>query len=248
MNFTNIFLFVFHWVLKSALEIEEVQNWFFPSFNGENNLKGSGRLQKTQHIRWWLRWGDSKNMNKLSHTHLCTSVTNGVSMGDLQEDRSGENVLTPCTVTCCSIEAIPNSPWHGSWAKSNSASKSSPSLTWALHLTQLVTPWSPCFSCWSPCHWLLLSLCHWPLHFSEFCIQSTLHLHPQTPSLLYLSSFSRTSIRLMALKTSLMLVAPKFETVAWNVPLKSRLSQLSTQHFQLMSNRTSNQIFPKQNC
>jgi hypothetical protein len=52
MNFTNSFLFVFHWVLKSALEIEEVQNPFFPSFNGENNLKGSGRLQKTQHIRW----------------------------------------------------------------------------------------------------------------------------------------------------------------------------------------------------
>lgn len=184
-----------------------------------------------------------------SPTHIYAHLLlMGVSKGDLQEDRSGENVLTPCTVTCRSIEATPHSPWHGSWAKSNSASKSSPSLTWALHPTQLVTPWSPCFSCWSPCHWLLLSLCHWPLHISEFCIQSTLQLHPQIPSLLYLSSFSRTSIRLMALKTSLIPVAPKFEIPAWNVPLKSRLSQLSTQHFQLMSNRTSNQIFPKQNC
>lgn len=52
MNSTNISLFVFHWVLKSALEIEEVQDLFFPNFNGENNLKGSGRLRKTQQIRW----------------------------------------------------------------------------------------------------------------------------------------------------------------------------------------------------
>lgn len=169
-------------------------------------------------------------------------------MGDLQEDRSGENVLTPCTVTCHSTETISHSPWHGSWAKSNSASKSLLSLTWGLPLTQLVTPWSPYFSCWSPCHWLLLSLCRWPLHISEFCIQSNLQLHPQTPSLLYLSSFFRTSIRLMALKTSLILLAPKFETSGWNVPLKSTLSQLSTQHFQLMSNRISDQIFPKPNC
>lgn len=151
-------------------------------------------------------------------------------MGDLQEDRSGEYVLTPCIVTCHSTETIPHSPRHGSWAKSNSASKSSPSLTWGLPLTQLVTPWSPYFSCWSPCHWLLLSLCRWPLHISEFCIQS--NLHPQNPPLLYFSSFSRTSIRLMALKTSLMLLAPNLklqvEMFPWNLDLVNCLLNISS--------------------
>ena len=196
-------------------------------------ITSRGVADSGRHSRFIGDWGGAvpiPNVNKLSHIHLCTSVTNGGEYGWPAGTQSGENVLTPCTVTCHSTEATPHRPWHGSRAKSNSASTSSPSLTWAFHLTQLVAPWSLGFSRWSPCQWPLLALCRWPPHIPELCIQSTPQLHPRTPPLLYLSSFSRTSVRLMALKTSLMLVAPKFETPAWNVPLKSPGQMASIYH------------------
>ena len=176
MNFTNISLFVFHWVLKSALEIEEVQD-FFSSQTLMEKTTSRGVADSGRHSRFIGDWGREiliLNMNKLSHTHLCTSLTNGGEYGW----PSGRQKWRKCANSMyCDLSLHRN--------------YSSQSLTWFLGQKQqcfqvltfldLRIAFDPAgYSLVSlllllvPCHWLLLSIYRWPLHISEFCIQSNL--------------------------------------------------------------------------